>query len=102
MSRRSAVIKRKVGTGACFACGREVVWRKTEGGALSTFCQHCDLQAYAKDGTEAERMILAKIGATAAPAPDKAPAPQPAPAAAKPAAPAQKPKPAGVFGLGGF
>jgi hypothetical protein len=98
---RPARPKTKAGAGACFCCGREVVWRKTEGGALSTFCQHCDLQVYAKDGTEAERMIMAKIGATA-PAPDKAPEPQPAPAA-KPAAPAApKAKPAGVFGLGGF
>lgn len=96
---RPARPKHKAGAGACFCCGREVVYRKTEGGALSTFCQHCDLQVYAKDGTEAERLILAKIGATD-PAPDK-PAPQPAPAA-KPAAPAPKPKPAGVFGLGGF
>lgn len=101
---RPARPKTKAGAGACFCCGREVVWRKTEGGALSTFCQHCDLQVYAKDGTEAERMILAKIGATTAPAPDKMSAPKPAPAAA-PApdkTPAPKPKPAGVFGLGGF
>lgn len=91
--------KTKAGLGECYACGREVVWRKTEGGALSCFCQHCDFQGYAKDKTEAERLILRQLGATE-PAPDK-PAPQPAPAA-KPAAPAPKPKPAGVFGLGGF
>lgn len=87
--------KIKAGAGECFACKREVVWRKTEGGALSFFCQHCDLQAYAKDGTEAERLILNAIGAGGllpTPAPKPAPAPAPVPA----------PKKAGVFGLAGF
>ena len=84
--------KFKVGAGECPACKREVVWRKTEGGALSMFCQHCDLQAYAKDGTEAERIIMKSIGA----APTlKAPEPKPAPAPAADPKPAPKP---GLFG----
>lgn len=89
-----AARKFKVGAGECPACKREVVWRKTEGGALSMFCQHCDLQAYAKDGTEAERIIMGSIGADPAPsaAPKPAPAPDPKPA----------PKPRGAFGLGAF
>lgn len=87
-------MKFKVGVAECAACKREVVWRKTEGGALSSFCQHCDLQQYAKDGTEAERLILKAIGATtAAPAALPKPAPDPKPE--------QKPEPkprAGLFG----
>lgn len=71
-------MKFKVGVGECAACKREVVWRKTEGGALSSFCQHCDLQTYAKDGTEAERLIMKAIGA-ATPAQVAAPKPAPAP-----------------------
>ena len=73
-------IKQKVGVGKCWTCGEPVVWRKTEGGALSCFCQMCDLQAYAKDGTDAERKILATLGvekpeATPAPEPENKPAP---------------------------
>lgn len=85
-----AARKFKAGAGECFACKREIVWRKTEGGALSCFCQHCDLQAYAKDGTEAERIIMKAIGASPV---LKTPEPKPVPAAdPKPA-----PKP-GLFG----
>lgn len=83
--------KIKAGEGACFVCRREVVWRKTAGGALSCFCQHCDFQAYAKDGTEAERAIRAQlVNAPADPAPSPAPAPEPKP----------QPKKTGAFGLG--
>lgn len=97
-----AKVKHKVGTGECFACKREVVWRQSEGGALTATCQHCDMQSYAKHGTEAERLILKSITRTA-PEPEKAPAPKPAPAAAKAEpVPEAKPKPTGVFGLGGF
>src|SRR5574340_873677 len=90
--------KTKAGAGECYACGREVVWRKTQGGALSCFCQHCDSQGYAKDKTEAERLILRQLGA------DPAAAPQPAPTPGAPGAPADKPKPpkTGAFGLAGF
>lgn len=89
-----AAVKIKVGEAACFVCGREVVWRKTEGGAVSCFCQHCDFQGYAKNGTEADRTILKNVGHQAPPANDPAPVPD------KPPTPA--PKKAGVFGLGGF
>lgn len=88
-------IKTKVGVGECFVCKREVVWRKTEGGALSCFCQHCDIQAYAKDGTEAERMILKAIGAAPVlPTPAVKPSPVPAPVPA--------PKKSGAFGVFGL
>jgi endogenous inhibitor of DNA gyrase (YacG/DUF329 family) len=88
-------VKIKVGTGECPACKREVVWRKTEGGALSMFCQHCDLQAYAKDGTEAERIVMKAIGATQN---NQAAAAAPAGQGVEPA-PLPKPKPTpGLFG----
>lgn len=79
-----AAVKTKVGESACFVCGREVVWRKTEGGAVSCFCQHCDFQGYAKNGTEADRTILKNVGHKAPPpandpAPDPAPKPEPTP-----------------------
>ena len=93
------VAKQKAGEGKCPACDSRVVWRLADSGSLSCFCQDCDFQGYAKEGTEAKRLILAGIGATAS-----------APAVkqeAKPA-PVSKPetevKPAskgafGVFGL---
>lgn len=88
--------KTKAGLGECYACGREVVWRKTEGGALSCFCQHCDFQGYAKDKTEAERLILRQLGAE----PAQVSTPQPDTGAGS----ADKPKPpkTGAFGLLGF
>lgn len=82
--------KVKAGEGSCPVCSNRVVWRLSDSGALSCFCQDCDVQLYAKDGTEAKRVILAKIGAAPAPkapAPDKKPAPTP-----------EKPPKAGIFG----
>jgi hypothetical protein len=104
-----ATVKIKAGQGECFACRREVVWRKAESGALSCWCQHCDYQGYAKHGTEAERLIMARI--TPVPgAEDKLPAapgtgtaspnkPPALPADAPKMVPSKKP---GVFGLAGF
>ena len=93
-----AGIREKMGAGGCFVCGREVVWKKTAGGALSCFCQHCDFQGFAKHGTEAEREILKMVG-NAAPqginAPEVNPEPEPKPAPKSPPKPAPKP---GLFG----
>lgn len=86
--------KSKAGEGTCPACSARVVWRLADSGSLSCFCQDCDFQGYAKEGTEAKRLILAKIGA---------PPPPAAPAAANDPAPprAAEPKKSafGVFGL---
>lgn len=89
--------KVKRGEGACPACGERIVWRESDSGALSCFCQDCDFQGYAKEGTEAKRLILAKIGAAALAAPNsrlheqqKEPKPEPKKVD-------EKPKP-GLFG----
>lgn len=79
----------KVGEGACLVCGERVVWRAADSGSVSCFCQDCDFQGYAKDGTEAKRRILEQYGTAAAPA--KAAAPAPAP-------PAEEVKKPGLFG----
>jgi hypothetical protein len=76
--------KVKAGEGPCPVCGERIVWRESESGALSCFCQDCDFQGYAKDGTEAKRRILAAHGLKK---PEAAPAPEP------------KASPFGVFGL---
>lgn len=55
--------KTKAGDGSCPACSSRVVWRLADSGSLSCFCQDCDFQGYAKEGTEAKRLILAGIGA---------------------------------------
>lgn len=83
--------KVKKGEGSCPACGERIVWRESDSGALSCFCQDCDFQGYAKSGTESKRLILASIGAQATPAAAQ-------PDEKKPeAAPAEKPK-GGIFG----
>lgn len=55
--------------------------KTTTGGGISVCCQWCDLSAYAKNGTEAKRRIMAKL-----PAKEPEP-PKPAPAANPPASP---------------
>lgn len=95
-----AKVKHKVGTGECFACKREVVWRQSEGGALTATCQHCDLQLYAKHGTEAERLLMGnRITRTAAPQSSDKPAPAPQPESKPAPKPAPKSGAFGAFGL---
>jgi hypothetical protein len=88
--------KVKAGEGSCPVCENRIVWRQSESGAVSCFCQDCDLQVYAKDGTEAKRLILSRINhdpaAPKADKPEAASKPAPAPPAAKKSA-------FGVFGL---
>lgn len=96
--------KTKAGEANCPVCDNRIVWRLSDSGALSCFCQDCDFQGYAKDGTEAKGMLMAKIGA-AEPTPITTPygldKPKPE---AKPAKPEPKPEPEKksafqVFGL---
>lgn len=89
--------KTKAGEGSCPVCENRVVWRLADSGSLSCFCQDCDFQGYAKDGTDAKRRIMAKIGATTQQPPAADPAPA-APARAPKAAPEKK-SAFGVFGL---
>lgn len=76
--------KRKAGEGQCPVCHERIVWRLSDSGAVSCMCQDCDLQVYAKDGTEAKRSILASMGVKPEAAkpvekPEASPAPKPAP-----------------------
>lgn len=88
--------KVKAGEGSCPVCGNRVVWRLSDSGALSCFCQDCDAQLYAKEGTQAKTLILKKIGSTVVPVSKPETAPEPAPAVEPKLA---KPGAFGVFGL---
>lgn len=72
--------KQKAGDGKCPMCDERIVWRLSDSGALSCFCQDCDFQGYAKEGTEAKRHILASFGGITKPDPVPAPKPEPKPA----------------------
>lgn len=73
-------------------CRERIVWRQNEAGSVSCFCQDCDFQGYAKEGTQAKKTILAKFGT---------PADVPAPAAPSAQAAPEK-KQAGAFGAFGL
>lgn len=81
---------------ACLCCGHEIPVKAAENGTLNAACAWCDFPAYAKAGTDAHRIITAKLKNR----------PEPAPEPAKPAAPAAKPAPAprraasSIFDLG--
>lgn len=55
------MVKEQLGTLACLCCSREIPVKKSTGGALSACCPWCDLSAYAKDGTEAHRLIAGRM-----------------------------------------
>lgn len=78
---------------ACLCCGHEIPVKQAENGTINAACPWCDFPAYAKAGTEAHRIISAKIKGKPAQAAE--PKPAQAQAAAKPAqAPAPEPAPA--------
>lgn len=52
----------KAGEGPCPVCGEKVVWRLADSGSLSCFCQDCDFQGYAKEGTQAKKALLSRHG----------------------------------------
>lgn len=53
--------KEQLGTLACVCCSREIPVKKSTGGALSACCPWCDLSAYAKEGTEAHRLLAGRM-----------------------------------------
>lgn len=82
----------RIGVMDCFACKRELPVKRKPSGKLSCSCPWCDLPLYVNRGTEAEKLVMARVrldeppAAPAEPeAPGKtAPAPaEPAPAAAR-------------------
>lgn len=88
--------KNQIGTMKCLCCGETVPVKEADSGTLNFSCGWCDFPAYAKAGTQANRLVrkAMKPIPTAAPdpsaanpggAPVAAPIPQskPAPAARK-------------------
>lgn len=99
----ATVLKRQVGTMACLCCGHEIPVKAAPNGTLNAACAWCDFPAYAKAGTEAHRIITAKLKGRAAPDPEPTQEPKPAAPAANPAAnPAPAPRRAAssIFDLG--
>lgn len=81
--------KTTIGTMHCLCCGHQIPVKTAENGTINAACAWCDFPAYAKRGTQAHRLILAKTTLN-----EPATAPAPAPAATKqPPAPAAKPAP---------
>lgn len=71
-----------IGTAACLACTREVVVQENANGTHNWNCRHCDMSAWCKKGTEAQRMLEKKIKryqVDPPPAPPKKPGEDPAP-----------------------
>lgn len=77
--------KTQVGTMNCLCCGHEVPVKAGDSGTLNFSCPWCDFPGYAKNGTEAHKIIKAKMKPIAA-------------AVATPPAPAAKAQPATIFG----
>lgn len=61
--------KTTIGTMACLCCGHEIPVKQSENLTINAACQWCDFPAYAKKGTGAHRIILAKMKPNEAPAP---------------------------------
>jgi len=59
-----------IGTAECSCCGREIPARESDTGTLNLSCQWCDLPLYAKKGTEAHRLLMARVKRKAEPEPD--------------------------------
>ena len=66
--------KSVIGTARCVCCEREIPAKQSETGTLDLSCQWCDLPTYAKPGTEAHRILLARVIRTAN---DTLPTPEP-------------------------
>ena len=70
--------KKYIGKTVCPGCGENLVWRESETGSISAFCQLCDYQSVAKDGTPAKTALMKAMGFKPA-------------ADAKPSTPTEKP-----------
>jgi len=83
--------RQSIGAVPCLCCSQSVPVQRSTGGAVSVSCPWCDLSAYAKEGTEAFRRIMAKLPKPAAPETPNEPT--------APTAPVAKPKPKNLFGV---
>lgn len=70
--------RESLGAVPCLCCGESVPVKRSGTGAISVSCPWCDLSAYAKDGTQAYKKIMAKLPKPAAPIEPKPAAPAPA------------------------
>jgi hypothetical protein len=50
-----------IGTVDCLACGRNLIVKCNDRGALNLSCPHCDFSAYAKEGTEAKKKLAPRV-----------------------------------------
>jgi hypothetical protein len=77
-----------IGTANCSVCEREIPARLSDTGTLNLSCQWCDNPCYAKQGTEAHRILMSRVKRKAEPEPDATHPhqPEPVPVELKPAA----------------
>lgn len=96
--------KETIGTMPCMCCGREIPVKQGPNGTINAACNWCDFPAWAKKGTEAARIIGARMTPVAAAVQEhiaqvqaKAkPAPKP-PATPSTATPSPAPERRGIF-----
>lgn len=91
--------KRLLGVMRCLCCGEAIPVKEAENGTINAACPWCDFPAWAKAGSKAHGIILARVvkpQGNALPAPA---APAPTPASPAPTAAPRKPA-ASVFHLG--
>lgn len=91
--------KRQIGTMACMCCGHEIPVKAGESGTINAACPWCDFPAYAKAGTEAHRIITARLKNKPQPKPEPKPEPKAPEPAAPPPTPARRPA-RSIFDLG--
>jgi hypothetical protein len=88
--------KSTIGTMACMCCGREIPVKQGTNGTINVACSWCDFPAWAKKGSEAARIIGARMTPVAVSVQEHIASVQaaPKPQAVKPAPPAPAPAPA--------
>ena len=83
-------ISKAIGKMACICCGEQITVKQADTGTISVTCPDCDFTGYGKTGTDAHRILMARVTRKAMPEPEPAapavklatakPAPAPAPA----------------------
>ncbi|KAB0637270.1 hypothetical protein WT29_23375 [Burkholderia stagnalis] len=53
--------KQVIGTAKCHCCERDIPVKRNELGTLDMSCQWCDQTNYAKEGTEAHRLLMKRV-----------------------------------------
>lgn len=67
-----------IGTVKCIVCTRDFVVKQSDKGALNLCCPHCDVSLYAKEGTEAKKLLMPRVKLSGEPTPTPTPTPAPA------------------------